>query len=169
MSEETQQTQGATVAQKLAQAIEGYASSHRVKSKYVFLLNDVNEVIGLHKKYYAAVAPDERLLLAVNKSIPGCINGFGWSGLLVTDKKVYWRCLSDSFFASIVPGTKKGEMPLETLRSLTIGESDHCFGTNYIGHQLFINGDKKGLLRMGGSMQWDDDALEDLTNIFKAL
>lgn len=169
MSDNVEQKADGTAAERLASAVKAYADSHRVKSKSVFLLDDVDSVIELHKRRYAAVSQDERPLLAVNKSIPGCVGGYGWSGLLLTDRKVYWRCLKDSFFSSLVALSVKGGMPLDAVRSIAIGKHDHCYGTNYVGHQLVVNGRVIGLLRMGGGILYDEDAINELTDIFKAI
>lgn len=169
MSDNVEQKADGTVAERLARAVKAYADSHRAKSKSVFLMDDVRDVVDLHKRRYAAVSPDERLLLAVNKSITGCVGGYGWSGLLVTDRKVYWRCLRDSFFSSLIARSVKGEMPLEAVKSMAIGKHDHCYGTNYVGHQLVVNGKVVGLLRMGGGILYDEDAINELSDIFKAL
>lgn len=105
-------------------------------------------------------------MLAVNKSIPGTVGGYGWSGLLITDKNVYYRCIKDTFWASLVASSNKGTIPLEQVVSIRIGAHDHCFGTAYIGHQLLINNNNVGLLRMGGSMEYDDKAIDELNQIF---
>lgn len=153
--------------EKLLKAIETFAASRQAKSKNVYLLNDIDsKLLELHKKRYAEIGSDEKPLLAVNKSIPGTVGGYGWSGLLITDKNVYYRCVKDTFWASLVASSNKGTIPLEQVVSIRIGAHDHCFGTAYIGHQLLINNNNVGLLRMGGSMEYDDKAIDELNQIF---
>lgn len=153
--------------EKLLKAIETFAASRQAKSKNVYLLNDIDcKLLELHKKRYAEIGSDEKPLLAVNKSIPGTVGGYGWSGLLITDKNVYYRCIKDTFWASLVASSNKGTIPLEQVVSIRIGAHDHCFGTAYIGHQLLINNNNVGLLRMGGSMEYDDKAIDELNQIF---
>ena len=158
------------VKEKLLKAIQTYINSHQVKSKYVFLLDEINgAVLDRHKKLYAHVTTDEKPLLAVNNKIIGVVGGYGWSGLLITDKKLYYKCTVDKFWASIIALANKGEMPLESIRKIAIGESDGCFGTSYIGHRLIINKKTVGLLRMGGAITWNDETINELTQIFKQL
>lgn len=153
--------------EKLLKAIETFATSRQAKSKNVYLLNDIDcKLLELHKKRYAEIGSDEKPLLAVNKCIPGTVGGYGWSGLLITDKNVYYRCIKDTFWASLVASSNKGTIPLEQVVSIRIGAHDHCFGTAYIGHQLLINNNDVGLLRMGGSMEYDDKAIDELNQIF---
>lgn len=157
------------VKEKLLEAIKTYAESHAAKSKNVYLLDDIEPgLLALHRKRYASqMADSERPLLVVNKSILGTVGGYGWSGLLVTDRKLYYKCVKDTFWAGLVALSDKGEIPLEEVRSVSIGKHDHCFGTAYVGHQLVVNGNVLGLLRMGGSVEFDDKAIEELNQIFR--
>lgn len=154
--------------EKLLESITTYVNSHSVKSKNVYLLDDINrDLLELHKKRYAfQLGSDEKPLIAVNKKILGTVGGYGWSGLLITDKKIYYKCIKDAFWSGLVALSDKGEIPLEQVRSVEIGEHDHCFGSAYMGHQVLINGENKGLLRMGGSVEFDDKAIDELNHIF---
>ncbi|MCM1032089.1 MAG: hypothetical protein NC410_11685 [Oscillibacter sp.] len=154
--------------EKLIETIETYVKSHAIKSSNVYLLDDITpKLLALHQKRYAAqMGNNERPLLVVNKSILGTIGGYGWSGLLITDKKIYYKCIKDAFYAGLVALSVKGEIPLEQISSINIGEHDACFGVAYMGHQLVINGKVLGLLRMGGSVEFDDKAIEELNQIF---
>ena len=51
---------------------------------------------------------------------------------------------------------------------MSIGKTDHCYGSSYEGHQLLINGKVVGLIRMGGGMGADEDMITELPQIFKA-
>lgn len=155
-------------ATELMQIIQNYAESHQPKSKNVFLLDEVKKVLELHKKRYAQINADEKPLLAVNKNIMA-VGGYGWSGLLITDKKLYYKCTKDTFWAGLVMLSNKGEIPLKQIHSIAIGRHDACFGTAYVGHQLLINGKNMGLLRMGGSVEFDEKAINELSIIFNKL
>lgn len=154
--------------EKLLEAIKTYADSHAVKSKNIYLLGDIDsKLLSIHKKNYASqMGSDEEPLLVVNKNIPGTVGGYGWSGLLITDKKIYYKCIKDSFWSGLVALSEKGELSIEQVQSISIGNHDHCFGTAYVGHQLLVNGRNLGLLRMGGGMEWDEKAIEELNAIF---
>lgn len=158
-----------TPALRLVNAIESYAESDKGKSKSIYLLGDVNNVLELHEKRYAEINGNERPLLALNKTIPGCIGGYGWTGLLITDKAIYWRCLKDSFFASLVSIPVKGSIPLKELRNIKFGRQDACFGSSYIGHKLIINDSIIGLLRIVGNATTDETAKNELDTIFGAV
>lgn len=84
----------------------------------------------------------------------------------VTDKKIYYKCIKYSFWSGLVALSDKGEFSLDQVHSVSIGDCDHCFGTAYIGHQLLVNGQNLGILRMGGGMEWDEKAIEELNIIF---
>lgn len=154
--------------ENLLKSIKTYADSHAIKSKNIYLLDDIDsKLLDIHRKNYASqMGSDEQPLLVVNKSIPGTVGGYGWSGLLVTDKKIYYKCIKDSFWSGLVVLSDKGEFSLDQIHSVSIGDHDHCFGTAYIGHQLLVNGKNLGLLRMGGGMEWDEKAIEELNIIF---
>ena len=155
-------------AESLINAIKTFQGSHQPKSKNVFLLDEITpDLLDLHRKRYAAIGNDERPLLVVNKKIMGAIGGFGWTGMIITDKYLRYRCLKNSFWSSLIPLTNKARIPLFQIGSLAIGNHDTCYGTAYTGHQLLVNGKGVGLLRMGGGITFDDKAIEELNYIFQ--
>ncbi len=154
----------------LTEAIKTFKESHQQKSESVFLTSEITEkVLNLHKGRYAQMGNGETPLLAVNKKIVGTMGGYGWSGLLITDKKVYYKCVKDSFICGLIALSSTGEINLDNVSSIRIADHDHCFGTAYIGHQLVINGNVVGLLRMGGSMEFDEKAIGELNQIFSSI
>lgn len=154
-------------AESLINISEAFLKSHQQKSKNVYLLDAITpDVLAIHAKNSGPIGSGERPLLAVNKKIPGTIGGYGWSGLLITDKNLYYKCVKDNFFSSLIVLTNKGILPLEQIKSLAIGRHDACLGTAYIGHQLVINGKVVGLLRMDGGMLLDEKAINELQYIF---
>ena len=159
-----------TKAMNLENAILNYAKSSQSKSKSVFLAGDIPaKVLDCHKKRHAAFEPSEKVLMAVNHKIIGSFGGYMWSGLLVTYSRLYFKCIKDSFLSGLVPLSTKDSLPLMEINSIEIGEHDGCFGTAYIGHQLIINNEVKGLLRMGGDMMYDEKMIDELNSLFQSI
>ena len=155
--------------EKLIKAIKDYERHALPISKNVFTGNNITaELIEKHCNRYGITCQEEQPLLIVNDSIVGSFGGYGWTGLMITDKTLYYKCTKDSFFSGLVALSSKGIIPLEQVHTIAIGHHDTCFGTAYVGHQLVINNEVMGLLRMGGSIEYDEKAISQLTHIFKA-
>ena len=155
--------------EKLIKAIKDYERHALPISKNVFTGDNITaELIEKHCNRYGINCQEEQPLLIVNDSIVGSFGGYGWTGLMITDKTLYYKCTKDSFFSGLVALSSKGIIPLEQVHTISIGHHDTCFGTAYVGHQLVINNEVMGLLRMGGSIEYDDQAISQLTHIFKA-
>ncbi len=155
--------------EKLIKAIKDYERHALPISKNVFTGNNITaELIEKHCNRYGITCQEEQPLLIVNDSIVGSFGGYGWTGLMITDKTLYYKCTKDSFLSGLVALSSKGIIPLEQVHTIAIGHHDTCFGTAYVGHQLVINNEVMGLLRMGGGIEYDDKAISQLTHIFKA-
>ncbi len=155
-------------ATKLFANIDALKESGEALPKALFLSPIPSDVIELHQKRLGIqLQPDEKPLLAVNKKIIGTVGGYGWTGILLTDKRLYYRLLKDSEFSSLIPINNKGGIPVEQLSSLQIGNHDTCRGKAYIGHQLLVNGNVLGLLRMGGGLLFDDKLMDILSGLFE--
>lgn len=155
--------------EKLIKAIKDYERHALPISKNVFTGNNITaELIEKHCNRYGITCQEEQPLLIVNDSIVGSFGGYGWTGLMITDKTLYYKCTKDSFLSGLVALSSKGIIPLEQVHTIAIGHHDTCFGTAYVGHQLVINNEVMGLLRMGGSIEYDEKAISQLTHIFKA-
>ncbi len=155
--------------EKLIKAIKDYERHALPISKNVFTGNNITaELIEKHCNRYGITCQEEQPLLIVNDSIVGSFGGYGWTGLMITDKTLYYKCTKDSFLSGLVALSSKGIIPLEQVHTIAIGHHDTCFGTAYVGHQLVINNEIMGLLRMGGGIEFDDKAISQLTYIFKA-
>ena len=155
--------------EKLIKAIKDYERHALPISKNVFTGNNITaELIEKHCNRYGITCQEEQPLLIVNDSIVGSFGGYGWTGLMITDKTLYYKCTKDSFLSGLVALSSKGIIPLEQVHTIAIGHHDTCFGTAYVGHQLVINNEIMGLLRMGGCIEFDDKAISQLTYIFKA-
>ena len=155
--------------EKLIKAIKDYERHALPISKNVFTGNNITaELLEKHCNRYGINCQGEQPILIVNDSIVGSFGGYGWTGLMITDKTLYYKCTKDSFFSGLIALSSKGIIPLEQVHTIAIGHHDTCFGTAYVGHQLVINNEVMGLLRMGGSIEYDEKAISQLTHIFKA-
>lgn len=155
--------------EKLIKAIKDYECHALPISKNIFTGNNITaELIEKHCNRYGITCQEEQPLLIVNDSIVGSFGGYGWTGLMITDKTLYYKCTKDSFLSGLAALSSKGIIPLEQVHTIAIGHHDTCFGTAYVGHQLVINNEVMGLLRMGGSIEYDEKAISQLTHIFKA-
>ena len=155
--------------ENIIKAIKDYERHALPISKNIFTGNNITaELIEKHCNRYGITCQEEQPLLIVNDSIVGSFGGYGWTGLMITDKTLYYKCTKDSFLSGLVALSSKGIIPLEQVHTIAIGHHDTCFGTAYVGHQLVINNEVMGLLRMGGSIEYDEKAISQLTHIFKA-
>lgn len=153
----------------LKNAIQKYLLSGKKISKNVYVGDAITSgLIEKHCNRYADGCQNERPLLIVNDKIPGTFKGYGWSGLMITDKTLYYKCVKDSFLSGLVAISDKGSLSLSEVFSLAIGHHDHAFGSAYLGHQLIVNNRVVGLLRMGGSIFFDETAIEELGAIFQS-
>lgn len=73
-------------------------------------------------------------------------------------------CLTCNFVKKV-----EGCCELQGLQHLEIAEQDNCIGTAYIGHQLKINDTIVGLVRMGTGVEYDENIVNYLNNLFNAL
>jgi len=92
--------------------------------------------------------------------------------ILITDKNIYFKALPDTFLIGLTCNFAKkieGKFSLQNINCLEIGEHDHAFGTAYIGHQLKINNDIVGLIRMGTSTEYDEEAIKYLNGLFDCM
>ena len=155
--------------EKLIKAIKDYERHALPISKNVFTGDNITaELIEKHCNRYGINCQGEQPILIVNDSIVDSFGGYGWTGLMITNKTLYYKCTKDSFLSGLVALSSKGIIPLEQVHTIAIGHHDTCFGTAYVGHQLVINNEVMGLLRMGGSIEYDEKAISQLTHIFKA-
>ncbi len=154
-------------ATKLSANIEALKASRQPLPKALFLNPIPNDVIRHQEKRLGIILrPDETPLLAVNKKILGAVGGYAWSGILITDKALYYKLTKDSFLSGLVAMSVKGCIPMNQITSLQIGDHDACFGTAYVGHQFVVNGNVLGLLRMGGSIEFDETLIDLLRGLF---
>ena len=60
----------------------------------------------------------------------------------------------------------KGSKVIADLESIEIARLDTCLGSSYIGHELRINDEILGYVRMGNGILYDQDAREFLNGLF---
>ena len=92
--------------------------------------------------------------------------------ILLTNKRIYFKALPDSIWTGLTCNFVKkieGCCELQGLQHLEIAEQDNCIGTAYIGHQLKINDTIVGLVRMGTGVEYDENIVNYLNNLFNAL
>ena len=139
------------------------------KSKSIYCLNTISaEHLNKHKKFYLRMDADEIPLVMLNKrSILGL-----FMGLVITNKCIHFCTLKNSIFTSVCPWLfkgPKGKAFINQLDLLEIAELDTCLGYTYMGHQLKINNEVIGLIRIGMGVLPDEKALEFLNGLFDYL
>lgn len=150
----------------IEEAIETYAASHLPHCQQIYMGQEITEqLVAAHKKLYAPMTDEEHVLLLVNK-IPSGWRGRFFTGLCITDRFVYYTLMKDSFFTAFQRRVK-GIVPLESVRNLAIGRTDHAYGPDYMGHQLLVDGRIAGLLKMGNGLMEVEKMVEQLQQLFK--
>ena len=146
------------------------ASYNGAKSKNIWALNEIPaKVLEYHRKSYLNLAPNEQPLILLNDNFFASIGGYGWSGLVITNKAIHFSAIKKSYFGSIMPGKVKGAFNFSEIRSLEIAEHDTCFGSAYIGHELRINDKIIGYVRMGTGTLFDEMAITYLNALFNQM
>ena len=150
-----------------AEIIESYINEKFLKTDCILVgENLTNEIIVQSEM---KISNDEKpLLLLYKKSLFYDLK----TRILITNKNIYFKALPDTFFISLTCNFAKkieGKFDLEKIRKLEIADHDHAFGTAYVGHQLKINNDVVGLVRMGSNTEFDEEAIKYLNNLFKEL
>jgi hypothetical protein len=93
-----------------------------------------------------------------------------FTGFVITSKRIQFSVLKRSFFTGLYPfRVKLTTADLNKVNSFQIGEHDSCYGTAYVGHNLMINDQTLGLVRMGFSITYDEKALEYINGLSKYL
>lgn len=138
-------------------------------SKYIYWGERLTyKILNSHKKHYADISDDEKVLFVLNDINSIMMVGFK-VGIVVTDKNLYYRSLKDSFVAGLIPEYYSGRIPLNSIKDISIGRHDIGFGTSYNGHQLIVNGKIIGIVRMGEGYTYDDATIDTLTYIFNCI
>ena len=154
---------------KLKKAIDTLKASGVAHSDSLYFTEEIDSKLReAIEKWYAPIPQNEEILLFTNK-IGKSFFGYFRTGICITNAALYCRLQADTFLSSLTLNRSRKIIPLTEINTISIGEHDHCYGTSYEGHQLIINGKVVGLIRMGTSIEYDEDMITELTEIFNAL
>ena len=132
------------------------------KSQNVFILDKINnECLMEHQRKYLQLEKDETPIFILNGKKNLISKLIPFTGFVITNKNFHFTLLKNSFFTGIIPFREKPRyLPLKSINDFQIGEHDACFGTAYVGHDLMINNQSLGLVRLGFSVTYEEKALE---------
>ena len=136
-------------------------------SKNIRFGNEIpNQLLEKHKKRYLDLSSDEQVLVLLEGQ-----NRFGgaFTGLAITNKRIHYFTLKKSIFTSMLQWWlkgPKGSKIIADLESIEIAQLDSCLGTSYVGHELRINDEILGYVRMGRGVMYDQNAKEFLNGLF---
>lgn len=151
----------------VAQTIENYINKSVLTSECINIGAALtNEKIKESKMSYNS--EEKPLLLLYKKSLFYDLK----TRILITDKKIYYKALPDTFWAGITCNFAKkieGSFELQNITQLSIADHDHCIGTAYVGHQLKINNAVIGLIRIGTGVEYDENAIIYLNSLFEQI
>ena len=128
-----------------------------------------NQLIEKHKKRYLDLSSDEELLVLLEGQYRF---GGAFTGLAITNKRIHYHTLRKSIFTSMLQWWlkgPKGSKVIADLESIEIAELDSCLGTSYVGHELRINDEILGYVRMGRGVMYDQNAKAFLNGLFNHL
>lgn len=148
---------------KLEEAIREFDAKYEgKKSANIFMGSTISsEILKGHIKKHASLASEEKPLFILNGVTSVYRKLFAFTGFVITDKNIYFATLKRSFFTGLFPFKEEpSSIPLEYVTGLQIGKHDACYGTAYVGHDLMINGQVLGLVRLGFGMFYDSEAGE---------
>jgi hypothetical protein len=145
---------------KIASVVAAYIVNSEIPKKDIVAGNQITEEV-LNKLTYAVLQPDEIPLIVINGN--KTLYNMGKTGLIITNKRIYYKVIERSFFASITQTFTKpiiGVFDFDKIIHFQIGEHDACLGTAYVGHDLEINQKTIGLIRMGGGIFYNGKLLK---------
>lgn len=157
--------------QEIIETIERMKHSQVISKHLLFTDAITGEKLSEHAKY-VALEPDEKPLVLVDVKKAFCGR---MTGLLVTDRNVYYRCLRiKTFFRALTmfySSKITGKVALCDVNQISLGDWIMGSGTDtsYLGHRLSINGAEVGTLLLGKYYSFDDKLVENLKQLFKAL
>jgi hypothetical protein len=164
--EEMSTTQSGTV--DLTPIVVNFFNNYSGKAtKSIWFGHEIpTQLIEKHKKKYLVMSSDEELLMLLQGQ-----HRFGgaFTGLTITNKKIHYCTLKKSIFTSVLQWWlkgPKGSKVIAELESIEIAKLDTCLGTSYIGHELRINNEVLGYVRMGNGILYDQGAREFLNGLF---
>ena len=123
------------------------------------------ELEDARKSYAPYNINDEKPFLLVNKKS----FGMNFTGLLITDKTVWYAVVKKGFLASLRLSAQKGYTPLCSIKTIALEDPDTALGAAYVGHEFAINGDVIGFLRMGNGLGPNENMLNYIRSLFARL
>lgn len=148
----------------IASVFDNYVNQTSLKTKFITLKSDITPKL-LSESKMEFKEDETPLLLCYKKSLIYDLK----TRILITDKRIYFKVLPDSFWVGLTCNFAKkieGNCEIKGLNYLEIAEHDHSIGSAYVGHQLKINDDVVGLIRMGTGIEYDEDAIKYLNGLF---
>lgn len=152
----------------LTPIIKEYLDNYSGKKSNNIRLGDeiTNQLIEKHKNKYLDLSSDEQVLVLLEGQ-----NRFGgaFTGLAITNKRIHYSTLKNSIFTSLLQWWlkgAKGSKVISSLESIEIAKLDTCIGTSYVGHELRINDEILGYVRMGRGIIYDENAKVFLNGLF---
>ena len=152
---------------EISKIIENYINSSVLNTDSIMIFPNLNENI-ISESGITFDKEEKPLLLLYKKSLLFDLK----TRILITDKKIYYKTLPDTFWIGLTCNFAKkreGNLELKYLKQLSIADHDHAIGTAYVGHQLKINDTVVGLVRMGANVEFDDNAITYLNNLFEQI
>lgn len=140
------------------------------RSSNIFILEKISKECLSHHKKYLYLESGEKPLLILNghKNILSRLMPF--TGIVLTNKKIHFLLLKNSKLSSIIPIKEKlKSLEISSIFNIKVGNYDSCIGSAYVGHELEINNQVFGLVRMGYSILCDEKAIEYLNGVFNHL
>lgn len=141
--------------------ITEYVEKHKMPKKDVFIQKNITD--ELLNKWGFELERNEMPLILLNK--PKMMLK---TSMLITDKNIYYKVLKRSFWTSVVQIFAKPSVqvvPFDSVKHFQIGEHDTCFGTDYVGHNLEINQEVVGLVRMGTGIMLNEDIINYINSL----
>ena len=132
-------------------------------------LEEINNLYFVKNKLN--LSENEIIYLVVHgTTFPG-LPGWKAGGFAITNFGLHFDTHKDGFFSSLLmfPQGPKGFINFEDLKSIQIGNHDRCYGTSYNGHNLVINGEEYGLIRMAKAIEYDEPLIKYCNKLFSNL
>lgn len=151
----------------MAEVIESYINQTPRKTQFITTKANITSEL-LNESKMRPKDGEIPLLLCYKKHLMYDLK----TRILITDKRIYFKALPDTFWVGLTCNFAKkieGNCEIYGLNYLEIAEHDHCFGTAYVGHQLKINDEVVGLIRMGTGVEYDEEAIKYLNGLFNEL
>lgn len=172
-----QQSAGVDKSTAVEQFVLSYHQNHRTKHpelkkglfgkshSHIYGGDEItSDVLKTHNDHLEGFNPSaEKPLLIVNK--PSGLTGMA-GGCVLTNRAFYYKLSGGGLVSLKRP---EGHIDINNIKSIVVGESNNGYGGAYNGHELFVNGQQLGMLRMGTDPCEDNETVEYTQNLFKQL